>query len=26
MSRRIFIIQGHPDAQPERFCHALADA
>jgi putative NADPH-quinone reductase len=26
MSRRILIVQGHPDSRPERFCHALADA
>jgi putative NADPH-quinone reductase len=26
MSRRITIIQGHPDARPERFGHALEQA
>ena len=26
MGRRIVLIDGHPDASPERFCHALADA
>jgi putative NADPH-quinone reductase len=26
MSRRIAIIQGHPDPQENRFCHALASA
>lgn len=26
MSKRIAIIQGHPDPAPERFCRALADA
>jgi putative NADPH-quinone reductase len=26
MSRHIVVIQGHPDARPIRFCHALADA
>ena len=26
MSRRIAIIQGHPDPAQDRFCHALADA
>ncbi|MFA5940170.1 MAG: NAD(P)H-dependent oxidoreductase [Sinimarinibacterium sp.] len=26
MSRRITIIQGHPDARSGHFCHALADA
>jgi putative NADPH-quinone reductase len=26
MSRRIAIIQGHPDRAPERFCRALAAA
>lgn len=26
MASRIAIIQGHPDAAPERFCRALADA
>jgi putative NADPH-quinone reductase len=26
MSRRIAIIQGHPDPAPERFCRALATA
>jgi putative NADPH-quinone reductase len=26
VSRRILIIQGHPDPQPIHFCHALADA
>lgn len=25
-ARRILIIDGHPDPDPERFCHALADA
>lgn len=25
MTRRITIIQGHPDAQSRHFCHALAD-
>lgn len=25
-SRRILIIDGHPDPDPKRFCHALADA
>lgn len=25
MSKRILIIQGHPDALHERFCHALAE-
>ncbi|HSA77378.1 MAG TPA: flavodoxin family protein, partial [Nitrospirota bacterium] len=25
MSKRIAIIQGHPDAQARHFCHALAD-
>lgn len=24
--RRILIIDGHPDSDPGRFCHALADA
>jgi putative NADPH-quinone reductase len=26
MARRIVIIQGHPDAAPERFCRAVASA
>lgn len=26
MSKRILVIQGHPDPSPERFCRALADA
>lgn len=26
MSRRITIIDGHPDPSPKRFCHALAEA
>jgi putative NADPH-quinone reductase len=26
MSRRILIIDGHPDCRPERFVHALAQA
>jgi putative NADPH-quinone reductase len=26
MARRILVINGHPDARPERFCVALADA
>jgi len=26
VSRRITIIQGHPDASPVHLCHALADA
>lgn len=26
MSKRITIIQGHPDPRPERFGHALADS
>lgn len=26
MTRRITLIQGHPDPRPERFGHALADA
>ncbi|WP_159591027.1 NAD(P)H-dependent oxidoreductase [Chelativorans xinjiangense] len=26
MTSRIVIIQGHPDADPRRFCRALADA
>lgn len=26
MTRRIAIIQGHPDTTPERFCRALAEA
>ena len=26
MAKRIVVIQGHPDASGERFCHALADA
>lgn len=26
MSRRILVINGHPDARRERFCAALADA
>jgi len=26
MSRRILILQGHPDPGKERLCHALADA
>ena len=26
MSKRIVIINGHPDPSPERFCHALACA
>jgi len=26
MSERILVIDGHPDAQRERFCHALAEA
>ena len=26
MARHIAIIDGHPDPQPERFCHALANA
>ena len=25
MSKRIAIIQGHPDATARHFCHALAD-
>lgn len=24
--RRVLIIDGHPDPDPKRFCHALADA
>lgn len=24
--RRILIVDGHPDPDPKRFCHALADA
>lgn len=26
MTRRIVLIDGHPDPSPERFCHALARA
>jgi putative NADPH-quinone reductase len=26
MSRRLTIIQGHPDPAGNRLCHALADA
>jgi putative NADPH-quinone reductase len=26
MSRRILIVQGHPDSRPERLCRALTDA
>ena len=26
MSRRIALVQGHPDPSPERFCRALAQA
>lgn len=26
MTRRIALIQGHPDARPERLCRALAEA
>jgi putative NADPH-quinone reductase len=26
MGKRITVIVGHPDASPERFCHALAQA
>jgi len=26
MTRRIVIIQGHPDTDPRHLCHALADA
>lgn len=26
MPRHILIIDGHPDPDPARFCHALADA
>ena len=26
MSRRIVIVQGHPDPAPDRYCRALADA
>jgi putative NADPH-quinone reductase len=26
MTKRIVIIQGHPDPSPDRFCQALADA
>lgn len=26
MSKRIVLIQGHPDPAPERYCRALADA
>lgn len=26
MSRRILLINGHPDPRPERFCAALADS
>lgn len=26
MSERILVIDGHPDAKRERFCHALAEA
>jgi putative NADPH-quinone reductase len=26
VSRRITLVQGHPDPDPARFCHALADA
>lgn len=26
MARRIVIIQGHPDPDPERFCRALAES
>jgi len=26
MTKRIVLIQGHPDARAERFCHLLADA
>ena len=26
MSRRILLIQGHPDATRAHLCHALADA
>lgn len=25
-ARRVLVIDGHPDAWPKRFCHALADA
>jgi len=25
MGRRIALIDGHPDGNPERFCHALAN-
>lgn len=26
MTKKILIINGHPDPRPERFCHALANA
>lgn len=26
MARRILVLDGHPDPDPRRFCHALADA
>ncbi len=26
MSKRICLINGHPDPSPDRFCHALTDA
>jgi putative NADPH-quinone reductase len=26
MARNILVIDGHPDASPERYCHALAQA
>ena len=26
MPRRVVVIQGHPDPDPNRFCRALADA
>jgi putative NADPH-quinone reductase len=26
MAKRLVIIDGHPDPDPKRFCHALADA
>lgn len=26
MTRRIVIVQGHPDSDPRRYCRALADA
>jgi len=26
MSKRILILQGHPDASTRHFCHALAES